>query len=434
MNKIVTIVLMCFVYTSQAQTSTKLSDSLTLDKIIKEVISNHPSIKQVEEALNMAESKISYAKSFSLPDISASAGYTRIGPTQELTFPGFGTFKLYPDDNWNAAVNVHQTVWDFGRVAGNVDVEKSNKELSLLTLDQTKQKMAIVSVHTFYTIVYLQKAIEIKDEQLTTLKEHLDFVKKKKESGSATEYEILSIEVKISNIESQKMDLETALNVQLTVLNSLLGETSNKQHTVKSDLNTQLPAFINDSLVSTAFAKRDEMVILANKNATAELRLKLAGLQRYPSIDAFASGGWKNGYIPDLNKLTANYTIGLGVKIPILDGHRTKLTVDMAKSALISNTFEVETTKRTITNEVIENKTNMDAALKKVHQFEMQYSLAQKAHALAQTNFKAGAITNLDLLDATTSVSESRLYLLKSKIDYEISIFKLKAAMGMKLY
>jgi outer membrane protein TolC len=43
-------------------------------------------------------------------------------------------------------------------------------------------------------------------------------------------------------------------------------------------------------------------------------------------------------------------------------------------------------------------------------------------------------ITNLDLLDANTSVSESSLMLLKAKIDYVTSVYKLKAALGERIY
>jgi outer membrane protein TolC len=43
-------------------------------------------------------------------------------------------------------------------------------------------------------------------------------------------------------------------------------------------------------------------------------------------------------------------------------------------------------------------------------------------------------ITNLDLLDANTSVSESSLMLLKARIDYVTSIYKLKAALGQRIY
>ncbi len=76
----------------------------------------------------------------------------------------------------------------------------------------------------------------------------------------------------------------------------------------------------------------------------------------------------------------------------------------------------------------------MVSSRKKVSQYELQLAQALKAYSLAETSFNSGTITNLDLLDSNTSVSESRLQLLKARMDYAASIYKLKAAMGERLY
>ena len=147
-----------------------------------------------------------------------------------------------------------------------------------------------------------------------------------------------------------------------------------------------------------------------------------------------ASAGAKNGYIPDLNKLTPNYVLGLGLRIPIFDGMKNKYSVSQAQSAITSLMYESDFTRRNISNELYEAEAYMSAAEKKVSQFILQLSQAEKANSLAETSFKSGVITNLDLLDANTSVSESRLMLLKSRIDYAASIYKLKAALGERIY
>jgi len=48
--------------------------------------------------------------------------------------------------------------------------------------------------------------------------------------------------------------------------------------------------------------------------------------------------------------------------------------------------------------------------------------------------YESGIITNLELLEGSTIVSESHLMLLKSKIDYTLSLYKLKTEIGERLY
>jgi outer membrane protein TolC len=189
-----------------------------------------------------------------------------------------------------------------------------------------------------------------------------------------------------------------------------------------------------DSILSYAFSNRDEILINKKRTSAAELKYEIAGLQNKPMINFLATGGAKNGYIPDLYKITPNYVVGLGLRVPIYDGSKTRYNRMQAKSVITSISYESEYTRRNISTELSEAETNMFASGRKVKQYELQLAQALKAYSLAETSFKSGSITNLDLLDSNTSVSESRLLLLKARIDYAASVYKLKAAMGERLY
>jgi outer membrane protein TolC len=291
-----------------------------------------------------------------------------------------------------------------------------------------------MTINSFFVISYLQDAIEIKDKQLSDLQEHLDFVTKKHETGSAIQYEILTTRVKISAVESQKIDLETSLNVQRSVLNSLLGLPASSSFNVTRDNSEAVIGVQDDSLISYAVTHRDEMTIAKERSTLAELHYNVVKTQNYPLINVFASGGWKNGYIPNLNTFTANFAAGIGVTIPFFDAGRNKNNMLLAKSSILENGMETELTRRKIQDDVVQNEENLKSAQKKVDQFTLQLSQAEQAYALAEVNYNAGAITNLDLLDASTNVSESRLMLLKTQIDYIVSVYRLKAALGQRLY
>ena len=409
-------------------------DSLSLPAIISRVISNYPSVNKAENEIEGADARIGLAKSAYYPDISVSSSYSRIGPTLSITIPGMGTFSLYPSDNYSAVLNYNQTIYDFGKTAKSISFEQQNKELVKLSAEQIKQRLSLSLVGNYYSIVFLQEAIRIKDEELTNLNEHLNFVEKKVATGSATQYEILTTKVRISSIENQKTDLLTSLQVQLCQLNSFLGQSEKTPLTIKKDLgNTQTIAPV-DSLIAFAFAHRDELKIARQKSALAQARYKMVSAQMNPAFNFFASGGFKNGYLPDLNTPKANYVVGVGLKIPIFDATRIKYNCLQVKTDMLSNDQDTELARRNIVNEVVESQANAEAALKKVAQSELQLQQALQAYALAETSFRSGVITNLDLLDGSTSVAESRLSLLKTKIDYTVSLLRLKIAVGERLY
>lgn len=99
-----------------------------------------------------------------------------------------------------------------------------------------KQTLSQQVIANYFSLTYLQEAIKIKDEQLGTLNEHLQYIQNKQATGSATQYEILTTQVRISAIENQRTDLETARKVMVCQLNSLLGKPQNTSQVVKTEL------------------------------------------------------------------------------------------------------------------------------------------------------------------------------------------------------
>ncbi len=413
----------------------QIKDSLTLNAIISEVVQNHPLVKKALEELTSADAKIGVAKSGYLPNADFGASYTRIGPVSEITLPGSTkSFSLMPTDNYAATFSVSQSIYDFGRTAKSISLEKQAKELTRQSVEQVKQRLSQTAIANYFTLVYLQEALKIKEEQLNTLNEHLRFVQKKQATGSATQYEILTTQVRISAIENQKIDIEAARQVQVSQLNSLRGKPEDSPELMKNEITVSLPYLQSDALFASAMQNRDEMKLAREKAKLAELRYSLTNTQNSASLNGFASAGIKNGYIPYMYDPTPNFTAGVSFKIPIYDGKRTKYNLTQAKSAILVNDQETEFTRRGIVNEVVEMQSGVKSAQKKVEQSELLLKQATQAYLLAKIRFESGVITNLELLEGSTSVSESRLMLLKSKIEYSVSLYKLKSAIGERLY
>jgi outer membrane protein TolC len=417
-----------------AKGQTAYNDSLSLKAIIEEVTANHPMVKKAMEDLNVSDAKIGLAESNYLPNVDFASTYSRMGPISTISIPDMGSFSFIPHDNYSAAINVNQTIYDFGKTEKSVLLEKQGKELSIRSVEQVKQKLSQAAIANYYTLVYLQEALKIKDEQLKTLNEHLNYIRKKQETGSATQYEILTTEVRISTIENQKTDLETARQVQVCQLNSLLGKPESTNQQVKKELGVSVTSLQNDAMITSAMQNRDEMKLASEKAKLAQLRYNLTSYQNKPVVNAFLSGGIKNGYTPYLYDPKANFVAGFGVKVPIFDGKRIKYNMAQAQSAIQTNDQETEIARRGIVNEVVEGEAVVKASQKKVEQGELQLRQATQAYSLAKVRFDSGVITNLELLEGSTAVSESRLQLLKAKIDYTVSLYKLKSATGERLY
>jgi outer membrane protein TolC len=313
-------------------------------------------------------------------------------------------------------------------------VAESGKAIAEKNVDLVKQRLTSLTITSFYLLVYFQEAVKIKDLQLGILEQHLDFVNRKKETGSATDYEILSTKVRISAAKNQKIDMETALNNQLAILNSLLGLPEGTRIKVKNRLLLQPLNSESDSLIDYALSHRNELILVDLRKKQAELHLQSIKIENNPVLSAFASGGIKNGYFPDLNKPMANYTAGLGIGIPIFTATRHKNYLQLANSEINTIKQDMEQGKREVSSEVYRNANDLQSSLQKIDQSQLQLQQAEEARKLADLSYKAGALTNLDLLDSESIEAESRLNLLRVKTEYMINAAKLDISIGKRGY
>ncbi len=426
------IIIFSFVFAGSARVSadTPGSDTLQLEDAIRQMVKTHPTINLAMEALNASDAKIGMARSGYLPDVDISGAYARIGPVPTFNFPDFGTFKLYPENNYSAGVNVNQTIWDFGRTSKKISIEEEGRSMAEQNIELVKDQLTRRLIYVYYFLFYSQEALKINDEQIQNLQEHLDFITKKKETGSATDYEVLSTQVKLTAAQAQKNDLKSNITVQMAVLNSFLGQPEGSRVVVSERTFVPVVQEIQDSTIALALRNRNEIKMAEEHVRIMQMHIALAKSERNPFIGAYASAGGKNGYIPDINKFQANYSIGIGLRIPIYDASRTKNTISLAQSQFLSSQHEKDITSLEITNEVVNYYQKELAATKKVEQTQLQVDQAKRAFDLANTSYAAGVITNLDLLDATTSLSESNLRLLKARIDMLIGYYELLLAKG----
>jgi len=202
--------------------------------------------------------------------------------------------QLYPENNYSGAVNYRQIIYDFGRTRQNVELETGNKTIITRTLELVKQKMSLAAINGYYAILYLQEAVKIKNEQLATLEEHLRYVRTMQATGSATDYQILSTEVRISAAQSQKTDLLYSLTVRQAYMGALIGiEKFNRP--VMKDLGIGLPVINTGSLQQYALLHRGEILISKENASLAELQYQLLRTANKPLISMTMSGGVKNG-------------------------------------------------------------------------------------------------------------------------------------------
>ncbi|HLO61128.1 MAG TPA: TolC family protein [Bacteroidales bacterium] len=418
------------------------NDSIDLATIIDSVVNHNPLILQSQEKVNSGVLREQLARSAYNPNIYTSASASRMFPVSAFDFtlpdPQSGEmvtkhFQFVPDIAMDYSLKLSQLIYDFGRTGNNAGLQQTMTEISRLGTDQLKQRLVLASAGYYYNLMYIQQALKIKTDQLNALNQHLDIIRKKQVTGSSTKYEILATQVRISTTQAQVADLESSRRILISHLNNLMNSRYNTLN-VKNDVLAGKPEAISDSTFSLALENRPEMKLARETETAAEWGNRIAKSGSNPTLSFFGSTGYKNGYMGEINALKFNYSAGLSLMIPIFDNGRKKINTKLAGSAFTDSQLAAQNTGNQIRDEINESYASMQLAYTKIDQYAAQVAFAEEAYNHAKANYAAGAITNLDLLDASNALAESRLSMLRAQVDFKFYQLKFKSALGEMLY
>jgi outer membrane protein TolC len=409
-------------------------DSLTIKDALRLVLARNPSLAQAEASLVAARERTASLKSAYYPSVSGIASDVDMGPISEISLGAGPALSLYPANNYDIHVGLDYTLWDFGKRALSLDAGKNQEAVAGDRLHGAKIALSYQVMQIFNTILLLQKGVLVNDEQIATLNSHLQFVKVKTRTGSATEFDTLTTAVQRASAENQRITLTNNLSKELTALRILLGLPLGAPLFLKGDFPVEPVALNSDSLIADAFQNRPEHRLSLHAQVASRIQVQSAKQEYYPVITGFATAGIKNGYIqkmpPDLNEPVPNWTVGGRLTVPIFDGYRRKHAIAEAQAnerAAASGLFDIEERIRT---EVLQAKADVEAALAQIAVSSLKVRQAARSFELARIRFETGTITNTDVLDEQNKYVEAEYAHVQNQYQYVISLLALDRTTG----
>lgn len=407
-------------------------DTLSVSQAVHRVLERNPAIAQAKQNVQASEARVLQSTSGWYPDVATSASYTFLAPVASLSFPGLGLFKLFPANNYDAHIGGRYTVYDFGKTDATVDLNRSRVQSMLDAVDLTSSNLAYQTIGVFYSILFLKRGIQVQDEQIEALDQHLITTQRRLAAGTATDFDVLTTKVRVAASQNQKVELENALRKQQAVLSQLLGLPPGTRVELRGDFEqTSVPAN-SDSLLHAAISQRTEVKLALDAEHSAQLQEKLASLGHKPSLKVNVSYGLKNGYIPDLDVLRGNWVANVNAEIPIFDGWRTDHQQEEAQATVLAEQARRRDIEQQVRSDVEQAVADVEAAAAKISISELQVQQAKEAVSIAKSRYETGTVTNLDLLDAQAAESSAKLGNLQALYKLVLSKYWLQRAIGAK--
>ena len=397
---------------------------LTLPQALELALSENPTVRVAE----MEVERYDYVKRQTwgslLPQLTASGNYTRSIIKSEmrggLSFGADNTFALQGDLTLPLfAPSVYRTLKmnDTQRAAA---VESARASRIDLVAEVRK---------AFYNILLAEQSLAVLRESEATVQRTVDDTRVQYEHGLASEYDLLTAQVQLSNLRPTILQTENSIKLAKLMLKMYLSSPEEVEIEVEGELDAMRDEVLagTDGLTSDV-SQNSSLRSLELQEELLRRSLRAANAGRLPTLAAFGTASWTgNDMEPFLGFgdgddsryfWTHPISVGIQLSVPIFAG-----LTRMNKSRELKNQISQTTLQRMYARQQLDVQVrsalnDLLTARETMFAQELTVEQARKAYRISDTRYRAGTGTILELNSAQLAQTQAQLNFSQAIYDY----------------
>lgn len=411
-----------------------LTQPLSLAAALDTALQNNRTIRKSQHDLEVAQGVSLQTRAIAVPKLLASGSYTATdSAATERFFPG----QVLVDENWDASIQVVQSIYEGGKLVSAWRAAKLTKELAFLQHQTVIADTLLATRVAYYDVLLAAQDIVVRDASVALLTKELDEQQRRYDAGTVPRFNVLRAEVAVANARPALIRARNNHRIAKNNLAQLLG------YDLPREVWENIPLQLTDSLAVTPFTiklpeaiqqaleRRTELGALRTAEQLRREDITSAKSGRLPSLQAFAGWGWRNSSLStDLRDDVDGWKVGVQLNWNIFDGFATRGKVVQAKAAHEKSLVELDDTGSKIEIEVRTAYSTFVQAGEVLESQKKVQEQADEALRLAKSRADAGTGTQLDVLSAETELTQARSTQVQAEYDYAVAVARLERAIG----
>ena len=399
----------------------------TLEDCIEYAMQNNITLKQAQLKKQSATEDRKQSQAALLPTLSASTnqsvGYRPWQGSGSMTVSN-GTLNTKVDKtyyNGSYGVNASWTVWNGGQNTNQLRLNQVTEQQAALSIEETANSIQEKIAKLYVQILYQTEAIEVDRQNLETSLKNEERGKQMVEVGKMSKADLAQLTAQRSSDEYNIVEAKSQLANYKLQLKQLLEIADDKgfdiaiPETTDDQALAEIPSMA--SVYEAALVGRPEIQNAKLNIASSDLQLKIAKAGWMPTLNMTGGVGTStnslsaNGWGSQI-KTNFDASVGLGVSIPIVDGRKTKSSVNKAQIAREQAQLDLLDSQKqlylTLEGYWLDAKTNQQ----KYRSAMMTVESEQQSYDLLSEQFQLGLKNIVELMtgkDRLLSAQQNRL-------------------------
>jgi outer membrane protein TolC len=410
---------------------------LSLADALNTALIQNASILKANNDLEANYGLVVQTRAIAIPKIQATGNFKSTDPDYfESFFPG----QVIVEKNWSAGIHIVQSIYEGGRMAAALRAAKLTKEQALFQHQTVVADTLLATRVAYYDVLLTAQQIIVKEASVNLLTREYEDQQRRYEAGTVPRFNVLRADVAVANARPALIRARNAFRIAKNNLSNLLGY--NLPREVWEDVPLQLTDKLDDtpyqidlpSAIQQALEKRTELGVLRKAELLQKENIVNVRAGYKPSLQIFAGYIWANSQTnTDLTRERDGWEVGAQLSWNIFDGMLTRGKVAEAKALHQKSLTELADAARRIELEVRTAYSSFVEAREVLESQKRVQEEAEEALRLATARAGAGTGTQLEVLDAETSLTQARTTQIQALHDYAVARARLERATGQDM-
>lgn len=416
--------------------------SLTLKDAITYALENKAEAKKAKLKVENSQYQIEEVRSRALPQISGNANlnYNPILQTTYINGDTFGapgtTIQASFGQKWSsgAGINLNQALYDQSVFVG-LKAAKSTREFYQINAQLTEEQVIERVANAYYQVYVQRERLLVLDNNLTNTNKVRDIIKGQFDNGLAKKIDLDRVSVKVSNINTQRLQALNAVELQENALKFYIGMPIETKISIPQTEFEVSPQLLSESPEIT---NRTEYLLLKKQEQLLGYQKKSVQAQYYPSLSLTGSYNYigQGPEMPWFKKPADGVywsdfaAIGVNLKVPIFTGFGTRAKVRQAENSIQALKVDLEDTKLSLDLAFANAKIQIENSLTTISNQKENAQLAKEVFDNTNNNYINGLASLTDLLDAENALTEAQNNYTTALLDYKLAEVQLLKSKG----
>ncbi|MDR2913041.1 MAG: TolC family protein [Alistipes sp.] len=400
--------------------------TLDLDSALEIALSDNPTILSADMEIERFDWVRRETIGNHLPSLSAGGQYSFSIVKQEMTK------GLSLGADMSAAITGDLSIpLVVPAVYASLRLNRTQQALAVEQARSSRIELTNSVTKSFFQILLLERSYEVLRESERTIRATVDNTRSMFEAGLASEYDFLTAEVQLSNLQPSLINTANSIVVAKRMLKMYLSVPEEVEIALDGSLDDYMGEVLSVPDPSASLDGNTDLRQMEYQQTMLQQQIRLANAARLPVLAGYGSlvvtgqdktidfAGMMTGGGGTINKWwwQKPFSAGFQISVPIFSGLKNTSKVKQLRNSVA----QVEMQKgylreakgleaRTAVNNLVSARETMTANDKTVAQ-------AEKAYSIARTRFDAGAGTMLEVNQAQLAVTQSRLNLSQAVYD-----------------